>query len=144
MANRERGEVGIEIDGRRYTCCSDLDSQIAIETMFSTADREVSYFEIAAKAERGHAKYLKPVLWGLFQRHHAAEVTLDTISDLAQRAGGALNLIDLLRRAMAASAPDAKDVAELAAGAPKKRPRKAQARVNGTGGMSTSRPGASV
>ena len=73
MANRERGEVDVEIEGRHYTCFLYLYSQVALETLFSTADREVSFVEIAVKAENGHAKYLRAVLWALFRRHHPPE-----------------------------------------------------------------------
>jgi hypothetical protein len=145
MANRERGEVALEVDGRTYTFCLDLNALTELEALFSTPDREVSFVEVVGKAEQGHAKYIRGVFWAALKRHHP-DITLMEAADVIQGLGGIFGgqLQALLSQATGGAKPDPADIRELGEGVGK-RPRKARvARVNGTGESSTSRPDASI
>jgi len=142
MANRERGEVAFEVDGRTYTFCLDLNGLTELEAMFSTPTREVGFVEIVGKAEAGHARYIRAVFWAALRKYQP-DITLEQTSDLVQAIGGLFGgqLQAVLQQATGGARPDPKDVAELGEGV-KKRPRKAQGQASGIGESSTSRPAA--
>lgn len=134
MANRERGEVSIEIDGTVYTMCLSMNAMVALEELFSTAEHEVAFEEISTKADEGKVKYQRALLWAVLQDHHP-EIKLTDVSRLVQAAGGfgafTVKLIELAKLA----APDERDLARLGV---KKNPPPAQGAA-GRGGRSTSK-----
>ena len=142
MANRERGIIDVQIDGRTYTFCLDLNALIELEEMFSTPERRVRFVEVLALAEAFSAKHLRAVFWAALRKHHP-EMTVEDVGGIVNSVS-MMDLQHVLTGANAGATPDPKDVQELNEGL-RKRPRKAQTvRTNGTGESSTSRPAASV
>ena len=43
MANRQNGEVSIDVDGTQYTLAMTIDSMVALEEMFSTPTQMVTF-----------------------------------------------------------------------------------------------------
>lgn len=141
MANRERGEVDLVVDGTTYTFCLGLNELVELETLVtSTSGREVRFVEVLAKAESGHATSIRALFWAALKKHHP-DVTLDKAGEIVQAVGGLFSgkLQALLTQATTGARPDPADVAELGKGG-KKRPRTAQTPANGIGVTSTSKP----
>lgn len=139
MANRERGEYALEVDGKTWTFCLDLNGLTELEALFSTEAREVGFVEIIGKAEKGHAKYIRAVFWAALLKYQP-DITLADAGNVIQDLGGLFSgkLQEVLVQATGGAKPDAADVEELDAGM--RRPRKARARANGTGVSSISNP----
>lgn len=134
MVNRERGELELEIGGKRYRTVMNLDAMAKLEDYWSEHyGKETFFSEIMEKAARGSIKHAHSVLWASLLTFQPS-VTLADISGVTfaelQAQVGALN---------ASTQPDREDVEKASKG---KRPRKAQ--TNGAGGISTSKPGASA
>lgn len=136
--NRENGVIDVELEGRIYTFCTDLNALIRLEEMFSTPEREVSWVQIVARADAGSPRHMRAVLWAALQREHP-DVTLEEAGRLITLLA-ARRIQDVMRDASAGARPDPKDVKELGEDAKKqKRPQKAQTGNGGTGETSTSR-----
>lgn len=137
MANRERGEVSIEIAGKTYTLAMTLNAMVALEDMFSTAEKAVTFDEIAGLADRGSVKHLRACFWAVLQEHHS-DIQLTDVSGLVADAGGIGAFSVKLQELAKVSAPDARDLNRL--GVKPGNPPQAQAAKGGTGGRSSSRP----
>lgn len=138
MSTRERGEFTIESDGTTYRLVMDLDAMVALEELYSTPEREVTFSEVLMKVARGGAKHLRSFLWAALRRHHP-ELPMSAVSAIVQGAGGPLGLNQQLQALVASAAPDKADVRELTAG-PSGNPPKARGEKGGTGEGSTSTP----
>lgn len=121
-ANRERDEVRLSIDGKDYLLVLDIEAMCALEEMFSTPGHEVTFGEIAEKAERGSVRYVRAFWWSTLIRHQP-DITLQQASDLIGKMGGLVALNRALEQVGKASAPDKRDVET--AGRRAKGPRKA-------------------
>src|SRR5688572_27329821 len=86
MANRERGEVSLEIDGKVYTMKLDLEALCTLEDHFSTPAKEVAFPELLDRASKGSARVIRGIVWAALQRHHKG-ITLEQTSDLIQASG---------------------------------------------------------
>lgn len=142
MANRERGEIRMTVDGQDYTLVLNTSVMAALEDHFSTAQKEVVWEEIWARVLRGSVKTVRALIWAMLQPHHP-QLTIEGVSALIDRAGGFEGLTHILQQAAKSSAPDPDDVKELGIPA---RPRPAQGTRarRGTGGDSTSTRAGSV
>lgn len=144
MANRERGEVSVEIDGTSYTLCIDLNAMCRLEEMFSTPDREVTFQDVLKKVNAGNLRYMRAIFWSAFLKYHPT-LKLEDVSGLIQGAGGiggfSQKMLGQLGLAVEATQPNPSDVAVLSRGA--KSPRSAQARkpAGGNGTRFTARRG---
>jgi hypothetical protein len=138
MANAQRGEVALDINGTTYTLVLNLNALAELQSLFSS-ERPV---KVRGKGpdglERwvmaGSVKHVRAMFWAALRKHHRG-ITLDDAGDLLEATGeqgaAALKVLAGL------SAPDPADVKELAPAATG-RPRKAQARTRGTGGKLSS------
>lgn len=124
MANRERGEVALEIDGTTYTMVLDLEALCTLEDHFSTPDREYVFPEILERASRGSARHIRAIVWAAMQRKHPG-MTLAETSDIITASGGLMGFGDKLTALAGSTRPDDEDAKELNGGK-KVRPRKAQ------------------
>lgn len=140
MANREKGEVRLVIDGKTYTLVLNTGVMATLEEHFSTPENDVTWDVIWTRVLRGSVKTVRALIWGMLQEHHPT-VTLEAVGKLIDKAGGFEGLTHILEQAAGSSTPDPKDVKELGVTA---RPREAQTKRRGTGGGSTSTRGASV
>ncbi len=144
MANRQNGEVSIEIDGKSYTMALTLDAMVAVEDLFSTAQKSVTFQEVTEGADRGSAKHLRGLLWASLVTHHP-DLDVKDVSALVQKAGGlavfTMKLMELAKSTIA----DPKDLEALGV-APSANPPRAQAatKTRGTGERSISTPDGSA
>lgn len=137
MANRQKGELDIPIGGSTYTLVLDLEAMIAVEDVFSTPDREVTFQQVMVRVNAGSMKHIRGFLWAAFQRFHP-DLSLKDVSGLVQEAGGVVAFSDQIARLASGTTADPEDLAEL--GATSANPPAAQTgKRNGTGGRSTSR-----
>ena len=146
MANRENGDIPYQFNGSSYTLRLDSDAMVAMETAASTGEKEITFAQVMAKAQRGSWTYQRILVWASLQAHHP-EITLKQAGDLmlaSAQAEVARAMTDLATSAT----PDPEDLKEL--GVPPARPPSAQGtrerarRRRGTGAPSTSPPDASV
>jgi hypothetical protein len=134
VANREKGDVDIEIDGARYTMRLDLNAMCEAEAAVSTPTHPVSWQELMVRTigPKQQMSAMRALIWASLRAHHPS-LTLSDAGRLLQTLGGAAGLA-ALTSAIEAAMPTQKGVAA-------KRPPKA--RRSGPGGRSTSGPGAS-
>lgn len=131
MANREKGEVTVELDGASYTLCMDMNAMVVLEEHFSTSQREVTFTEILERIEKNSVKHIRAYLWASFLKHYP-EMTLQDVNDLVQKSGGVFAMASqFVSQLSQATQPDPDDVKAL--GLKHARPRKAQARRDGIG-----------
>lgn len=147
MANREKGEVDLQIGDETYTLSLDINAMVLVETHFSTPTKEVTFYEAFAKLEKsGAVRYIRAILWAALQKHHPG-LPIEAVGLLIQRAGGLNGFTNKLKvsitEAGLATVPDKADLAELGVNANGRNPQTAQA-TSGRGGRSTSKPVASA
>lgn len=142
MANRELGELSMDIGGDTYTMSLTIDAMVALEELFSTPDKPMFFGEIAALAERGSMKHIRGMIWAVFQEHHP-DLRLKDIGKLVAKGGGLLRFNQQLAALAEVSKPDPKDLSSLGV----RNPPAAQAErkaSRGTGARSTSTHDASA
>lgn len=135
MANREKGEVTIDVEGTPYLLVMDFEAMCQLEDKLSTAEKDVTFVEVMQKADRGSLRHLRAVLWAALLRHQP-DMTLQDVTALIDKLGGVAGVHKALLAVNKATRPDAEDM-------PKgKRPQKAQVNgvTTGTGATSTSKP----
>jgi hypothetical protein len=124
MANRQKGEVNLVVDGRTFTLVLDIDAMCALEEHFSTPSHDATWDEIAAKVNKGSVRVVRALIWAMLQRHHPDLSVLDA-GHLMNDAGGIVGLARVLKVAMESATPDPEDIKALGAG--KANPQQAQA-----------------
>jgi hypothetical protein len=125
MANRERGEIGIEVEGKAYTLRPDFDAVCELEGLTNKA-----FEHVLMECAEGRMSGLRACVWCLLQRYHSDEIkALRDASDWIERAGGVARVYEAVQSVL-------KENEEPAVGG-KANPRKA--RASGTGGRSSSR-----
>ena len=85
MANRERGEIGVEVEGKQYTLRPTFDSVCELENLTGGQSIDLVFGSI----QQGRLSGLRATVWCLLQEHHADEIkTLKDASKWVERAGG--------------------------------------------------------
>jgi hypothetical protein len=123
MANRQKGEVNLVVDGRTYTLVLDIDAMCALEEHFSTPSHDATWDEIAVKVNKGSVRVVRALIWAMLQRHHP-ELSVVDAGHLMNDAGGILGLAKVLKVAMESATPDPEDIKALGVG--KANPQQAQ------------------
>lgn len=143
MANRQKGEVSLSVEGQIYTFVLTIDAMVALEDMFSTPQREVTFQQVADRSIAGSVKHTRGLIWASLQEHHP-DLTLKDVSNLIQQAGGVFAFSEKLQQLQLAAAADPKDIEELGLnGNPRKAQAKSKKRV-GTGASSIATLGRSA
>lgn len=135
MANRDKGEIDIQVDGTTYRLIMDINALIELEDLYSTPEKEVRFAELIPHLMRGSLRHIRAAVWASLRAHHP-EMTVEDAGRLIQAAGGLAGFAQHLKQLMNTTGPDARDATELSGGA--RRPRKAQAGKRGTGENSSS------
>jgi len=144
MANRHKGEVSIEVDGRDYTMALTIDAMVALEDMFSTPQKSVTFQEVLLMGDRGSVKALRALIWASLQLHHP-EIQIKDISGLVQAGGGLDVFAEKFVTLAKATFADPKDLEALGVKATANPPQaQAATPTRGTGGRSTSARAAKV
>jgi len=141
MANRERGEVAMEIQGQVYTLVLSTNAMCEIEELLSTPSKPVTFPEVLERVNQNSVRHIRALIWGALRAHHPT-LSLVDVGNLIQEAGGLLAFSVQLQALADSTKPDLEDAAEGKSGA--ERPRKARARKAGTGVISTFKPAASA
>lgn len=115
----------LEIGGAVYTFEMTIDAMEQLEDLFSTPEREVTFYEILRKVVEGRAKYFRRFIWAALQKHHPG-TSLTEAGHIIDAAGGMYALDALLGRLAEHTTPDPADVAAVGGGKTAN-PRKAQA-----------------
>jgi hypothetical protein len=123
MANRQKGEVNLVVDGRTFTLVLDIDAMCALEEHFSTPSHDATWDEIAVKVNKGSVRVVRALIWAMLQRHHP-ELSVVDAGHLMNDAGGILGLAKVLKVAMESATPDPEDIKALGVG--KANPQQAQ------------------
>lgn len=86
MANQEKGELGVTVDGKRYTLRPDFNALCELEDLLGK-----TFTETALEMSNGRPNAgLRSVVWCLLQDKHGAEIkTLRDAGNWIVRAGGA-------------------------------------------------------
>lgn len=137
MANRHKGEVSLDVDGTVYTMALTLDAMVALEDMFSTPDKAVTFDEVITRMEGGSARHLRGVLWAVLQLHHR-ELSVADVSPLVQAAGGINVLTAKFMELVKATQPDKQDLAALGVAAGNPPAAQGDGKSRGTTARSTS------
>jgi hypothetical protein len=132
MANRERGEVGVDVEprGKHYTLTPTFDATCQLEQLTGK-----SFEQALEQIAGGWLSGLRATVWCLLQEHHSDEVrTLKDASEWIEDAGGTDAVLPLVNAIVGANT-------EPVAEGKTKRPRKARA---GTGGSLSLAPAKSA
>ena len=129
MANEQKGEVGIDVKGTRYTLKPTFNCLCDLEELTGKP-----FAEIASKAQAGSVAAVRLLVWAYLQEHHAGEIkTVRDAGNWVLDAGGLGRVTAALTRLQRLNAGDAK--------AADANPPAAQ---TGTGAGSKSKPGAAA
>lgn len=133
MANRQRGDVDVEVDGKVYTLQLGVNAMAWVESKFGPHDSDLSFQDIFKRIEsRKRITDIRAVFCAAMQEHHPG--TTEQEAGKIMQAIGLVPLSDVLRKVVRAAMPDQRDVDELDPNPPQ-----AQAEPNrGHGDRSTS------
>lgn len=130
MTNDARS-VTVTVGGKPYTLTLDINALIDLETVLSTAQRDVSWQDALKKAGQGNLRYARAVYWAALHTAHP-EMTLVDVGRWMVDAAESGSLGGVMTSLMQSSTPDPEDSRELRAMAGTNgRPRRA--RAAGTG-----------
>jgi len=138
MANRERGEVDLTIDGKAYTMVLTTNALCELEDVMSTTLRPVTYADVLMASKKGSTRAMRAVFWASLREHHRT-VTLEDAGRLMDAADGTVSFAEKLAALAFAAMPADDDVKALGLKAGSDRPPKGRRRRAGTGTRSTSK-----
>jgi len=131
MANQERGERTITVDGKDYIVKLTTGAMAELEDVCSTPEKPMTFPQIIDRVMRGSVKYLRLYVWASLVDKQP-EMTVADAGKLIDAAGGMAGFDKLLNQITDANTPDPEDL----------RPQTAQATttaIRGTGVRSTSK-----
>ena len=86
MANRERGEVSLDVEGKTYVLRPTFNSGCELETLTNKA-----IFEHMQEAMKGRMSAMRALMWSYLQDRHSDEIkTLKDAAEWIERAGGVM------------------------------------------------------
>lgn len=128
MANEQKGEVGIEVRGKRYVLKPTFNALCEMDEITGK-----TFDEIGKRAQRGSLSAIRALVWSYLQDSHADEIrTLKDAGKWIVDAGGVLVVDKALRRITEINTEDAEPSARN------------PPEGSGTGETSTSKPDAAA
>lgn len=142
MANREKGEVSVDIGGKTYTLLVNMHAWALAQDALTKGDAVPGLDMLSKRLSSGHMLSIIAVFWAALQQYHADEVlTIRHATTLLEKSEG--KAAEALVKAVNQSGADKADLRELGVeGNPTKA--RSEKRANGVGETSTSTPAASV
>jgi hypothetical protein len=142
MANGERDEVDLTIDGKSYTLVLTTNAMCEVETVMSTPLRRVSFADVLIASRRNSVAAIRAIFWASLRERHR-DVTLEHAGELTDRAGGAKSFAEKFAAMVLGAVPAESDLDALGlkTKADTARPRKARPRRVGIGANSTAKSG---
>lgn len=138
MANPEKGEFDVVVNGKTYTLTLKTAALMALQKHFGVIDLD----PIFHKVMEGSIEHSVAFLWACLRKYHG-EITFDECVNWVDDASGINTLMAQFGDLADSAHPDPADLAELPK--PEKTPRPRKARVTrGTGGNGISRLAASA
>ncbi len=129
MANEQKGEVGLEVKGKRYTLKPTFNSLCELEELTGK-----TFSDIATKAAKGGVSAVRQLVWAYLQEYHSGEIkTLKDAGKWISDSGGLMRVDEALRKLNTLNAEDS----EPSEGNPPEA-------VVGIGERSTSKPDAAA
>jgi hypothetical protein len=99
MANRERGEIAVEVGGASYTLRPDFNAVCELEQLTGQ-----SYEAVIKQCFEGRLSGLRACLWCLLQRHHSAQIkSLADAGDWIESAGGVEKVLSFVNQVLEAN-----------------------------------------
>jgi hypothetical protein len=142
MANAQKGEVSLVLDGDTYTLTVNIDAICQMEEVLSTDTKIVTFQDVVQGMIRGSNRYTRAFFWGAFQTHHP-DVTMKVLNLLIEKAGGMDPFIALAKGLVMSTEPDKADLKTLGVSEDGLGPTTASAtiegRADGTGVLSSPR-----
>jgi hypothetical protein len=141
MANRQRGQVDIEVNGKIYTLRLSTDAICQLEEALSADQgRDVTFQEVMEKVSSNSIRYARWLIWAAMRDNHSL-MTLKGVGEWVDEAGGFQTLAAQLQKLTSSAVVDPEDAKEL--DLQKSRPQQAQTAnaEGGTGARSKSRRG---
>lgn len=113
MANRERGEVSLEVGGKEYTLRLSANAQCDLEELLSTDDKPVNFQVFMARLIRYERNTdVRAFLWATLREFHP-QMSLKDAGTLLHDVGGVYGLGDKLQQIVKSSQPDPEDIKTL-------------------------------
>lgn len=134
MANSQRGELDMEVDGRTYRLALDLNALCEFQELIYPNDPDFDMQEVIRRIQKTNFVLSRALLWATLRKYHP-EITLLDVSPLVTSYGYQPFML-LVPKLLEFLYPDAVDRGVLKA-APEAGPPSAQ--VDGIGARSTSR-----
>ncbi|RZJ01815.1 MAG: hypothetical protein EON90_02060 [Brevundimonas sp.] len=126
MANKAKGEAGVEIGGKTYTLVFNVNALCEVEYILDKSTDRI----LEALTHSPPLNVVRALLWGGLRQHHP-DLDLIAAGDLIEQMGGGGVALQKIGEALQSAFPDAPEGAETA------NPRKGAAA--GTGRRSSSR-----
>lgn len=86
MANPYKGEFLLEVEGKSYTLTAGVNTLAAVEGLFSTPEKRVTWQDVVRYAEHNSFTHIRGLIWAMTRRHHR-ELSVEDVGDLMDRVG---------------------------------------------------------
>ena len=94
MANEQKGEVGLEVNGKRYTLKPTFNALCELEELTGK-----TFGEIATSAQKSRVGALRQLVWAYLQEYHADEIkTVKDAGRWVQDAGGLMRVSETIAK----------------------------------------------
>jgi hypothetical protein len=135
MANRERGQTRMSVEGRDYTLHLTTNAQCELEDRLSTPEKRVGFRQIFMDINSGNVTAMRAFVWACLLEHHGDEIKTDKdAGHFIDKAGGMDAVMGAMLAAVKASEPEKSDLKALDGGKSANPP---TAQRSGTGTRST-------
>lgn len=136
MANKQRGEIPLSVDGKDYVLFLGTNALELLEEHFSALEkRDVGWQEVIGRVLAGRSiRYMKAFVWAALQEHQPG-MTLQDAGRLIDKSGGIESFAKQIAAAAGVALPTEADLKAL--GIPTDRPQTAQETARRRRGRST-------